>query len=238
MVDHMTASATGTNSTPVGRSPATTILAVVFHLGMLAVVFSCVFTVQPPTYGRVYFGLTAALGVAVVLVMCIRKSGFAASPSGRAATALMAGICYSKAYDPQLTALFPSWGENLPMFVTDIAPGLATIGLLLAIISAALYLIISPDRRPVRIPFGWATAAAGLLVAVLGVLMYILLAPIYELQGGMYTTLLLSRVLEYTLLLLVVQVMAGARGVGALTTWYLALALVAAAIRNSLAGPI
>lgn len=238
MVDKTAGINTDSNLESVVRTPTTTLLAILFHLGMLTIVFSGVYTVQPPTYGTRYFALTAALGVAVLVLLLVYRTSFAASITGRALTALMAGICYSQAYDPQLTALLPAWGERLPMVVTDLAPSLGTVGLLIAAIGCALYLAAGGDRRPVQLPFGWSILVAALLAAVLGVVMYLALAPLYELQGGMYTILLLARLLEYTLLLMVVQRMAGARGIGAITTAYLSLGLVAAVAHNMLSGPM
>ena len=138
-------------------------------------------------------------------------------------------------------------GEKQPLHFTepetvdDYVPAwllLGTVGLLIAAIGCALYLAAGGDRKPVQLPFGWSTLVAALLVAVLGVVMYLALAPLYELQGGMYTILLLARILEYMLLLMVVQRMAGARGIGAITTAYLSLGLVAAAAHNMLLGPM
>jgi len=215
-----------------GYRPGTLPLAVVFHIGMLAVVVSCAYTVQPPLYSKLFFVVVAGLAVAVIVGLLVRRGQFAASDAGKAVTALMAGMAFSLAYDPQIAALVPSWGERMPAYVMDFAPGVGTIGLLAALLGAALYVLAGCDQRPDGVPFSRAILVSGGLLLALGIVMYSVLSPVYDLQGGMYTRLLIGRVLEYGLLLAAVLRMTGAPGVGSVPAWYLALGLLAAAARH------
>ncbi len=216
----------------VTNKPAIHTFSGLFHIGMLAVVFSCVYTLQPANYTKLYFATIVVLAVGVIAALLIAGGRFARTLAGKALTALMAGIAYNLAYAPQIAELVSSWGRELAPAVAEFTPSVGTVGLLVALIAVGLYLIAGCDRRPVNTPFSSATMAAGGLVLLLGIIMYLALAPVYDLQGGFYTRLLAARVLEYGLLLLVILRMTGAPGVGSAPAWYLAAGLLAAAIRH------
>jgi len=211
---------------------ATFAFSALFHIGMLAVVFSCAYTLQPANYTKLHFATIAALAVAVIAALAIAGGRFARTLAGKALTALMAGIAYNLAYEPQIADLVSSRGGELALAIAEFTPSLGTIGLLVALVAVGLYLTARCDRRPVNVPLSWATAVAAGLVLLLGIIMYIALAPVYDLQGGVYTRLLVARVVEYGLLLLAILRMTGAPGVGSAPAWYLAVSLLAAAIRH------
>lgn len=205
-------------------------VAAVFHVGMLAICVSALYTIQPPTYTKLLFGLIAAAAI----VVAVMASRWRARPQWRRGirlgTALLAGIVYHLAYSPQLTQL-PGL-ETLPPWVSEMQIGLGTVGLAVALIGAGVYLWSGCDRRSVNIPFQWSILAAAGLIIVLNVIMYASLVQIYDLQGGFYARVLTMHVVAYTLLLLSVMRMTGTRGVGNYTTWYLAATIVLAAARH------
>lgn len=222
---------------PIGaahRRPLAWALAVVFHLGMLAIAISCVYTQQPPTAGRLFYITVALLALSLPLVLCVRVRSAAARSAMAPLTALAAAITYSFAYEPQLEAVVPSAIARLPMVILELAPGIGLAGLLLASIATAVYLAAGCDRHLVRVRMSRAVLAAAGLVIGLGLVMYVALAPIYDLQGGMQTRLLIGRTVEYALLGLVVMRMYGLRGIGSVPAWYFAAALFLAAGRHLL----
>jgi len=210
------------------------IFAGLFHVGMLAVAFSCAYTLQPPNYTKLYFVTIAALAVGVIIGLLVVGSRLAQTSAGRALTALMAGIAYSLAYQPQVAELLSSCDRELLPAIAEFAPSLGTIGLLVALLGAALYLLGGCDRRPANEPFSLAVMLAAGLVLTLGIIMYIALAPVYNLQGGMYTRLLVARGFEYGLLVLAVLRVTGGPGIATAPIWYMAAALLVAALRHIL----
>ncbi len=221
----------------LGNTKITSTFAVIFHLGMAVIVFSCVFTAQPVGYySHPFFLIVAALGAATIIALLASRTPFASTPAGKALTALVAVFAYNLAYDPQIAQLLPSTAEHLHPLVFELTPGIAVIGLIIALATTGFYLMARSRRQPAASPFVPAVVVAGVLTLVLGLIMYIALSPIasYELQGDFLTKLLAVRVFEYTLLMLAVMRMAGAPGVGNAPTWYLALALILTAARHIL----
>jgi hypothetical protein len=220
-----------------GNRRLSSAFAIIFHVGMATIVFSCVFTAQPVGYySRPFFLLIGALGVATIVALLASRVPFASIPAGKALTALVAAFVYNLAYEPQIAQLLPAATEHLPHFVLEFTPGIGVIGLIIALVGTGLYLMARSGREPVATPLVPAVVVGGVLILVLSLIMYIALSPItsYELQGDYLTKLLTVRVVEYTLLLLAVLRLTGARGIGNAPTWYLALALILAAARHIL----
>ena len=221
----------------LGNTKIASTFAGIFHLGMAVIVFSCVFTVQPVGYySRPFFLIVAALGIATVVALLASRTPFASTPAGKALTALLAAFAYTLAYEPEIAQLLPAAADHLHPLVFELTPGIAVIGLIIALAATGLYLMARARRQPPATPFAPAVLLAGAFTLVLGLIMYIALSPIasYELQGDFLTKMLTVRVFEYTLLLLAVLRMAGAPGVGNAPTWYLALALILTAARHIL----
>ena len=208
-------------------------LAGAFHIGMLAVAASCVATVQFASAGTAFVVL-GMLGIGTVALALIARRSGTVQRGMASLTALAAAVVYGMAFEPQLVAVAPALIDRLPMVVWELSPSIGTAGLVLSVVATATYLLSGCDRSGARLQMGGAVLTAAGLVIGLGLLMYVTLAPVYELQGGMYTRLLIGRTLEYTLLGLVVMRMYGLRGVGSAPAWYFAGTLLAVAGRHLL----
>ncbi len=205
-----------------------------YHAGMLAVAFSCAYTVQPPNYTKLFF-LTAAVFAGALLIWAIVSRGKSGqTEAGAGLAALLAGIVFSLAYDPQLFDLFPTAYESLPVWVTDLSPSIGTVGVLIAALGAGMYVMSGCDRQERTVPFMSALLWAAGLVLVIGLLMYFGLRNVYDLQGGFYTRGLLVRILTYGLLIGTTLRLSGRPGIGNAPVWYLTLAIWIAAARHIL----
>jgi hypothetical protein len=199
---------------------------------MLAICLSCVYTLQPPTYGRRLFIIIGVVAVVVAAAALMARSRPGRRRGIQLSTALLAGIAYHLAYSPQLGQL-PAF-QQMPQYLAELQPGLGTAGLIVALIGAAMFVLSGSDRRREPLPFYWSIlVAAGLLILV-NAIMYIGLVQVYNLQGGFYARLLLFHAVGYGLLFLAVQRMEGAPAVGYAPTWYLAAAIILAAGRHIL----
>lgn len=207
-------------------------LAGIFHLGMLTVCASCVYTLQPPTYTKRLFFIIAAVAVVVAVVAGMARSRPSWRRTIQLATALLAGIVYHLAYSPQLGQM-PAL-QQMPQYLAELQPGLGTIGLVVALIGATLYVLGGCNRGEHPLPFAWSILVAVGVVVCLNVIMYIALVQVYNLQGGFYARLLMFHAIGYGLLFLAVQRMEGAPAVGYAPTWYLAAAVLLAAGRHIL----
>ncbi|MFO7948003.1 MAG: hypothetical protein R6V19_14460 [Armatimonadota bacterium] len=215
------------------RSPGFTgTVAAIFHVGMVVICASAVYTLQPPTYTKQLFGVIAAAAVIVAATAYMSQTRPEWRSGVRLGTALLAGIVFHLAYSPQLNQL-PGL-ENLPPWVSEMQIGLGAVGLAVALIAAGVYLWSGCDRRSVKVPFQGSMLAAAGLVIVLNAVMYASLVQIYDLQGGFYARLLTMHVVAYSLLFLLVMRLTGARAVGNYTTWYLAAAIILASARHIL----
>ncbi len=217
---------------PDHRSAPGWVLAGFFHLGMLAVVASCVYTQQPPTSGKLFYAAVAVLALSLPLLSLFAGRWGAARGAMAPLTALAAAVAYSFAFEPQMAAIMPSAIDRIPMVVWELSPGIGLPGLLLAALAAAVYLATRCDVDHSRARMTGAILTAAGMIIGMGLLMYITLAPVYDLQGGMYTRLLIGRTVEYSLLGLVVLRMYGLRGIGSAPAWYFAAGLLASALRH------
>jgi len=217
---------------PHHRRALAWVLAVLFHIGMLAVVASCAYTQQPMTAGKLFYAAVAVLALSLPVLSLVAGRWAGAQGAAAPLTALAAAIAYSFAFEPQMAALVPSAVDRLPMAIWELSPGIGLPGLLLAALAAAVYLAADCDPHRSRVRMTRAVLTAAGMVIGMGLLMYITLAPIYDLQGGMYTRLVIGRTVEYSLLGLVVMRMYGLRGIGSAPAWYFAAGLLVSALRH------
>lgn len=217
---------------PHHRRALAWVLAALFHLGMLAVVASCAYTQQPMTAGKLFYAAVAMLALSLPVLSLVAGRWAGAQGAAAPLTALAAAIAYSFAFEPQMAALVPSAVDRLPMAIWELSPGIGLPGLLVAALAAAVYLAAGCDHHRSRVRMIRAVLTSAGMVIGMGLLMYITLAPVYDLQGGMYTRLLVGRTVEYSLLGLVVMRMYGLRGIGSAPAWYFAAGLLVSALRH------
>lgn len=218
------------------RRAAVWILAGFTHLGLLAICGSAVYTLQPADFTRrQWAALALAAALALVHVVSTRGRG-AASVFGKSLTALMAGVTLSLSYDPQL-ANWPAIGERIPLWLTAANPGLATLGVLLAGVSGTVYLAAArrDHGQSGAVPYLRPIFLAAVLVVALGLGTYAALGRVYEMDS-LYLVMLISNAVQYAWLLGVVLGLAGRTGVGFSAQVYLALAVLAALLRNLVSG--
>lgn len=206
------------------------VLAVLVHLGLLAVCVSAVMTLQPPTWpGRKWLGV-GVLALVLISYALVTRGRSAFTAHGKLLTALAAGIVLSLAYEPQLST-WGRLGEVMPSWLADTAPGLGMVGALWAGFWGLVYLgLVHRDHRH-GVVFGWPVALSAVLVAGLGLVTFIGLGAVYEIEPY-YLSLLLGNVVQYGLLLSVVIGLSGRIGIGSGMQLYLALTLLLAIARN------
>jgi len=211
-------------------------LSACLHVGLLLIGASAVWTLQPalasPRQWAPY------LLVAVLLLACaaITRGRCAFTDGGRLLTGLGAALVFRLARDPQLANL-PALSDTMPAWAQAIAPGLGTLGLIIAAISGLLYVRTLDSYLghghvpPLLRALNWSAA----LILGLSVVTFFTLSRFYELDST-YLIVLLAGTIQYYLLVRVALTSSGRMMVGAMPQIYLAVALLGAFAHNVLAG--
>mgnify|MGYP005836066605 CR=1 FL=1 len=212
------------------------ILAVLTHVGLLAICASAVYTLQPADFTRRQWVALVLVALAALAHVAATRGRGAFGATGKSLTALLAGVTLSLTYDPQL-ANWPGIGEQMPLWLATANPSLATIGVVLAGVSGTLYLATVHRHHRWRhpVPYVRVVLLAAAMVTILGLCTFGALSRIYELDS-LYLVMLLSHTLQYAWLMGVVLGLSGRIGVGWSAQAYLALTVLAALARNLAGG--
>jgi len=202
------------------------------HIGLLLVVFSAAWTIQPEGwFSRGQWAAFTVIGLATLTAGVVGLTGRAAALAVRALLAMGAATALHMAYDPQLTSLpgFTGLGAG-PMGMLE--PSLAHLGVAVLALFAAIQAGIGGRERLARAPFAGAVIAAALVLLALGCVMWLGLHTIYDLSAASGMAMLSFRTLSFALLLLGCLVMSDVRGFGGVAQAYVGIALLAAIARN------
>ena len=205
--------------------------AVGIHLGLGIVCFSAVYTGWQ-TVIITYPQWAVMLGVALVLAYAglTPARGQARRLWVRLTLGLAGLLAFRLCYDPQI-ANIPRLGEELPRAFLDTYPGIALIGVVIALACWVLYRNAGGELGLGTIPFRRSVAAVLGLVVVLAVVAHLLLHGPHDLPLSMTLRPILA-VLQGGALVYVLLGIGGGPGVGRAPHIYFALTLALAFARN------
>lgn len=205
--------------------------AVGMHIGLGIVCFSAVYTgwqtviITYPQWA-VMLGVALALGYAGLAP----ERGQARRLWVRLTLGLAGLLAFRLCYDPQIADI-PRLGEELPRAFLDTYPGIALIGIIIALVCWALYRNAGGELRLGTIPFRRSVAAAMGLVVALAIVSYLLLHGTHHLPLSLTLRPILA-VLQGGALVYVLLGIGGGPGVGRAPHNYFALTLALAFARN------
>lgn len=205
--------------------------AVGIHLGLGIVCFSAVYTgwqtviITYPQWA-VMLGVAAALGYAAFAP----RRGQPRRMWVRLTLALAGLLALRLCYDPQIAAI-PRLGEELPRAFLDTYPGIALIGVVIALVCWAMFWNAGGELGLGTIPFRRSVAAAAGLVVLLAVVAHLLLHGPHDLPLSLTLRPILV-VLQGAALVYVLLGIGGGPGVRRAPHVYFALTLILAFARN------
>jgi len=226
---HLSAQIQSENLGPPAASVGT---ALGVHLGLAVVCVSAVYTIQPEGWFSTRQWLSFALvGVVLLATVAFTRGRGAATPSGKLLLALGAATALYLAYDPLLDAI-PGLSALTVGFLGQFEPGLALIGVLIALLSWAVHRVLAPGANGGAGAYRGALLIATGALLVLALVMHLTLSSVYDLSAATSNLVLGFRVLQMAAILLVAGEMSGEAGVGGVAHMYVGIALIAAVARN------
>ena len=217
-------------SAPDVNVPRGRVYSFVAIAGFVAVCVSAVATIQLPTFPQMRWGGFLALALVLLVTLVVTRGRFAATLAGKLTAALAGGIVLSLTYDPQLANL-GSLGAVMPMWLMDMHPSLATVGVLVMAIFGGVHALRYPHHCTACGLFVRSVLLSAFVVGFLGIALYLVFRTLYMVDSYM-TFMLLGHVITYSLLLVATMRLAGAPGIGAWVHLLAALTLFAAFFRN------
>jgi hypothetical protein len=216
----------------VSRTSPAPYLALGVHLGLLLICVSAVYTRQ---YGfsMLRWSGIGALGLVLLGSGLATRGLVALTKWGRLLLALAAGLLLALAYEPQLAEI-PLLGRmgDLPYLPVS----LGSVGVALVLIFWLLCHLAQAEMGMLSPPFRQAVLVTGAALVGLAALLYFLFAPLYDMEGGEPTRLVVFNVFQYTVLLAGVVSTSGGPGIRGWPLLYLGLALLGAVAHNLLVG--
>ena len=206
-------------------------LAVGIHLGLGLVCFSAAYTRQPADFTAMQWGGVVAVAVLLIVLAAATRGRIALRQSGRLLLAVGAGLAMSLSFEPQLADL-PGLQDNIGGPWTQLYPSIATVGVGVAFVFWLLFYVADGERGLHPIPFRHSLILTFALLVGLAVLMYITLSPVYGLDGGETTRVIIFNVIQYAALLVAVLGSCGGPGVRGWPFYYIGLALLVAMYRT------
>lgn len=205
------------------------------HLGLGLVCFSAIYTLQPGDFTPLRWAGLAIVGLVLIVSAAATRGLIALRRAGRLLLALGAGLVLSLAFEPLLEDL-PGLRDKLGESWTQLYPGLAAVGVGVALFSWLLFYLAAGERGLHPVPFRRSVLLTAALLLGLTAVMYIGLRPLYGMDGGQNTRFIIFTVLQYAALLVVVLGSCGGPGVRGWPFLYLGGTLLAIPVRNFIAG--
>ncbi|MGQ9733152.1 MAG: hypothetical protein ACUVX8_17990 [Candidatus Zipacnadales bacterium] len=205
------------------------------YAGFAGVLASAIWTTQVlPPFGMFERYSLGLLGLILVMAGIVGQARLAASLPGKLLCALGAAACLRVGGDPTLEMAFPTLAHNVPMWILNAYPGLATVGWIVAGLGALIWWVAGGSSTAGI--YRSVTVVCALVLSIVAMLVHLLLtAAGYEVlryDAG----LLCWRLVEVAVILVVTLSLSGERAMGPAPLILFGIGLLGHVVRTFLGG--